>query len=121
MPNMLPVKHASQDLCGHNDASGIWSNGDITGHQAHVVIKLITQFPELLIAQSLPYGVAMSVTAGTFVCKLIIMLLKVCMKQSTNSHGNASLVQKAHMQYDATHSNPVGSAVCCKTWLYLQR
>ena len=118
MPNMLPVKHASQDLCGHNDASGIWSNGDITGHQAHIIIKLITQFPELLIAQSLPYGVAMSVTAGTFVSKLMNMLLKVCMKQST---GNSSLVQKAHMQYDATHSNPGRSAVCCKTWLYLQR
>lgn len=50
---MLPVKHASQDLCGHDDASGIWSNGDITRHQAHIIIKLIAQLPELLITQSL--------------------------------------------------------------------
>lgn len=53
MVHMLPVKHASQNLCGHDDASGIWSNGDIASHQAHIITKLITQLSELLITQSL--------------------------------------------------------------------
>ena len=92
---MLPVKHAPQDLCGHNDASCVWSNGDIAGHQAHVVIKLITQFPELLVAQSLQDGIAL-------LCQLTNMLLND-MKQSTNSHGDATLVENPHKNYDATH------------------
>ena len=53
MLHMLPVKHAPQNLCGHDDTSGVWSNGDIAGHQAHVVIKLITQLSELLVTQCL--------------------------------------------------------------------
>lgn len=51
--NMLPVKHASQDLSGHNHAGCIWSYRHISCHQSNVFIELITQFPKFLVAQCL--------------------------------------------------------------------
>lgn len=48
----IPVKHASQNFCGHHHDLGIGVDCDITSQQPHI-LELLLQLSELLIAKSL--------------------------------------------------------------------
>ena len=41
------VQHRSQDFCGHDEAGGVWTNGDISRQQPN--IKFIAKIPKFLI------------------------------------------------------------------------
>ena len=50
---MLPVQHAAEDLGGHDNTGGVGTDGHIPSHQAHIILKLLTQLSKLLVTQSL--------------------------------------------------------------------
>jgi len=51
--NLWPIiKHTPQNLCGHNNTTCTLIHSNITSHQTNIM-KLLLQFPVLLITQSL--------------------------------------------------------------------